>query len=132
MPVNGHRGEVVVEIGETPRIIQLDWAALARLRDAGVDNLFVELDRVLVEMDVERLAVLLSIALQKHWPDVSAEAILDASPPFHPIYEALSKAVNLAFFGTDEPPVVEDIQNPLERVPATGSPPPEAPASNGG
>ena len=104
--LNPHRGETEVPgIG----VIRFDWDAIARLVDefgAGFDSV---ISQAIVEADVEVLAKTVAIGAVDA---ITPEFVADVSPPITPTANAIMKALNLAFHGTEGAPAAERDENP--------------------
>jgi hypothetical protein len=60
----------------------------------------------------------LAIGLKKHNPEMTKDYILDISPPFVPMVQALDKALYVSYFGAEAPketqPEAEDTKKKTE------------------
>ena len=97
---NPYTGETPIEIGGEELTLVFDWRALARMRaELGEDGQVRALGG-----DVEALAQLVEIGLARRHPGWDAGRVLDASPPLMATVDAVTKALNAAYFGPGGPP----------------------------
>lgn len=95
-------GETPIDLGSLGRCtLRYDWRAQAQLQPL-VDG--CDLAAVLAGRDPDRLAAIVAAGLRRHHPGISAEQVLDASPPLMPVATAVVQALNRARFGRDTPP----------------------------
>lgn len=96
-----HVGEARLAFGGREFTLVYDWRAFSALGKAG----FTGLD-ALTPYEPERLAEILAIGLRRHHPEMTAEAVFAASPPFVPVIEAVARAIGYALAGpgTDREP----------------------------
>lgn len=110
---NTYTAETPVDIGGKRLRLQFDWRALGAIKTAFGS---AEIGDLLRGDRPEALASMLAIGLARHHPEQwTVERILDASPPVVPVVDALTKAINAAYYGPDGPPS-EVSQNPLRRI----------------
>lgn len=126
MTANEHRGEVEIVLrddDDAPQTYTLvyDWNALARLRKAFGDSIEKVLSKAFAEMDVDRLAKIIAIGLERRHGTVDEAMIRRSSPPLMDTIEALARAFNMAFYGTADPP--GDDAEPAASKPAASPPP---------
>lgn len=109
---NTYTAETPVEIDGQDLTLQFDWRALAAVKTAfgGAD-----LGQLIRGDDPTALAKVLAIGLARHHPAWTAERILDASPPVMPIVDALTTALNAAYYGPAGVPEAVKA-NPLRRI----------------
>ncbi len=91
-------GETTLKIGDKNYTLQYTWRAQAKLNALLEHN---DIDVILNGGDPENLAAIIVFGLEKHHPEVTAEFILDQSPPLIPTVSTLVKALNHARFGGD-------------------------------
>jgi hypothetical protein len=101
---NEHRGEVSIVIDGKPRTVIFDWDAIARLKNALGTDFDGKIAQAGSELDMETLAVALSVGLQRGWPKVSPTVVQAQSPPVVEVIRVLGDALNLAFYGNTEAP----------------------------
>lgn len=111
-----HTGEVAIEIDGRPHTLVFDWRALsaARALFGGRD-----LGLVLADGDPVATAGLLACGLARHHPEMTADRILDASPPLVPAAAAIGRALGYAYWGPGGRPA-EDPPAPAPATPAAG------------
>lgn len=96
--MNKYTGETFIELGGKSYTIVFDWKALAAVRSLYGD----EQDALLMRGDVNAVANVLACGLMRHHPEMTAEKIIDLSPPFIPTVKALDVALNAAYYGVGE------------------------------
>jgi len=112
---NSYTAETPVEIAGRRLTVQFDWRALGAVKTEFGGT---ELGSLIRGDDPQALAKMLAIGLAKHHRDWTVERILDASPPIMPTVDALTAALNAAYYGPEGPP--SDITaNPLRRIAGT-------------
>lgn len=93
-------GEYPLTIKGDEYTVVFDYAALAALQsnyDADViENLSVKIDPMI-------FAGVLAIGLKRHHPKMTEKKVIELSPPLVPASNAVSQALNYAYFGADEP-----------------------------
>jgi hypothetical protein len=97
--INPYRGEVAIEIAGRPRILRYGWAEIAALQAALGEDFSTRIAQAMAATDGNVLAQVLAIGLKHDWPEVTAEAIVEASPPIAATIEAINRALTLAFHG---------------------------------
>lgn len=98
-----HAGEARLTIDGKEYTLVFDWRAFSMLGKAGFTGM-----ESLTPYEPEKLANVLAIALARHHPEMTAERILDLSPPFLPVINALARAIAYALTG----PGAEKQENP--------------------
>lgn len=94
---NQHTGEVDFHLGERKLTMQFDWRAMARAHaELGPNAL-----RGVYDQSPEEVAKVMAIGLAKHHPEITAEDIMNASPPWLPAMQQLDRAITFAYFGVD-------------------------------
>jgi hypothetical protein len=91
-----HAGEARVTFGGQQFTLVYDWRAFSMLGKAG----FTGMDN-LTPYEPERLAEVLAIGLARHHPEMTVERILDMSPPFIPVINAITRAIAYALTGPE-------------------------------
>lgn len=109
---NTRRGEVSLEMAGEVRTVVFDWDALSRLEAALGEDFDQKIAQAGYKMDLPVLAIALAAGLAKGWSEVTPELVREAAPPVLVTMEVLGKALNLAFYGTEEAP--EATENPPE------------------
>lgn len=89
-------GEYEVEIGGEKCILRYDWSALAEVEGKhGQDpNLF----------SPEVVASVAAFGLKRRHPEMTAEHIIEISPPLIPFAQAVQKALQWAYLGNEGAP----------------------------
>jgi hypothetical protein len=116
MTDNKYTGEAPIRMGGRVYTLAYDWQALARIRTELADT---ALDLVLSTADPEALSKLIAIGLARHHPEMSAPAVMAASPPFMPSIAAVKYALNAAYWGPEGPPPEVAGENPPGRLART-------------
>lgn len=100
MTANKYKGEEKLKIGGVGATIVFDWNALGKLQ---TELSGTEIDAVVNGRDLGKIALVLSIGLEKHNPEFTVDKIVEASPPFALTVEALKNAITYAYFGGEDP-----------------------------
>jgi hypothetical protein len=108
-----HAGEARLSLGGRDLVLVYDWRAFSALGKAGFTGM-----ESLSPYEPERLAEILAIGLARHHPDLTAARLMDLSPPFLAVIDAVARAIGYALAGPGE-----------ERAP---DPPPPAATSPAG
>ncbi|SRR5581483_6793029 len=95
-----HTGEKKIEIGGKKVTLVYDWKAISRAQAAHGSEVF----NLLLSSGPEVVADVLAIGLEKSNPEMTAEAILELSPPLIPAINAIHAALSVAYWGPDGPP----------------------------
>ncbi len=109
---NERRGEIALDVAGESRLLVFDWNALARLESELGEDFDQKIAQAGYKMDLGTLAIALAVGFTKHWPEVTAQLITEEAPPVIKTMEVLGKALNLAFYGSEEAP--EAVENPPE------------------
>lgn len=96
--MNKYLGEVVLNIGGKEARLVYDWRALSEIQTKHGASILKDLFK---GVSPDTIADILAIGFRKHNPEVTAAAILDASPPFVPMVQAIDKALSFSYFGAD-------------------------------
>jgi hypothetical protein len=107
-----HAGEARVTLGGQGFVVVYDWRAFSALGKAG----FIGLES-LSPYDAERLAEIFAIGLARHHPDMTAARIMEMSPPFLLVIDAVARAIGYALAGPGGARDA-DPQNPAATSPA--------------
>ena len=91
--MNAVTGEKIVEINGQRLVMRFDWRALAEVEQRHGDkpNLFSS----------DTLAAVAAIGLRGKHPEMTAEQIIDLSPPLVPLAQAVQTALQWAYFGPE-------------------------------
>jgi hypothetical protein len=89
-------GTVPFEIDGTTYTMRLTWHGVAQVRRAYPDGYNLA--------DPEHLAVIMSIAMNAKHPEMTADRIMDLSPPLETAIEAVSTLINYSWWGQKTPP----------------------------
>jgi hypothetical protein len=109
---NAYTAETPVAIEGKELILRFDWRALGAVKTEFGTAALGDLIR---GDDPHALAKMLAIGLAKRHPEWTVERILDASPPVMPTVDALTAALNAAYFGPGGAPEAVTA-NPLRRI----------------
>lgn len=98
--MNPIRGAVDVELAGEMYTLRFDWNALAAIEAAQGDspNLF----------DPHVVASVAAIGFAARHPELTAERIMELSPPLMPFAGIVQQALQLAYFGPESPDVSDD------------------------
>lgn len=99
--MNKYTGEVPVKVGDKVCTLFFSWRALAEVQSKHGTDILKELSH---GMSFDIIADVLAIGFKKHNPEMTKEAIMDASPAFVPMVQAVDKALAFAYFGADDMP----------------------------
>jgi hypothetical protein len=107
--INKITGEQGVEIGGREYVLRYDWQALSDVEQAhgGEPNLF----------DPAIVASVASFGLRKRHPEMTADKIMELSPPLVPFAQAVQAALQWSYFGPD---AVPDAQGAKKKSMTTG------------
>ncbi len=123
MPDNPVKGTHVFQMGDEDYTLRFSWDALAQVHEAFPDGHNL--------MNPAHLSKVLEIGLAEYHPDTKAEDIRKIAPPIMVAVEAVTKALNYAYFGTAEPPKKEaeksDTGNPRKTARKASSSAPSEP-----
>ena len=106
-----HAGEARLEIDGRELVLVYDWRAFSMLGRAGFSGL-----EALTPYEPERLAEILAIGLARHHPEMTAARIIELSPPFLLVIDAIARGIGYALAGPDK------VRPPDPRPPAATSP----------
>lgn len=109
---NKFTGEVPITIGGKKCSLVYDWKAIAAVQTNYGNSPISELLSV---ANTRALAVLLSIGLEKHHPEITAEQILNESPPYIPAVKAVDQALAYAYFGADDVSSIKKNSSPKKK-----------------
>lgn len=98
--MNPVTGEKKVSINGKPYVLRFTWAALAEMEAKHGDN------PNLLKPDI--LASVAESGFRQHHPEMTAERIMELSPPMVPFAKAVQEAIKWACFGGE--PVPESTQ----------------------
>lgn len=121
MLVNGYRGEVAIRIGGKDRVLRFGWSGIALLQQELGQDFDVKISQAMTNLDLAALAKVLAIGLRDSWPDVTAEMIVQESPPIAMVNEKIMLGLKRAFHGEapaepDENPRKGRLQTALQRI----------------
>ena len=97
--MNKYTGEVEIILAGKPHTLVYDWRALAEVQTKHGGNIVKELFNGISPAVV---ADILVIGLRKKHPEITVETLMDISPPFIPMVQALDRAIAYSYFGVDE------------------------------
>lgn len=94
--MNPVTGEKEIEIAEDKYILRFDWKALSEIEQKYGEkpNMF----------DAEVVAGVAATGLRGKHPDMTAERIMELSPPLVPFAHAVQQALQWAYFGPEAVP----------------------------
>lgn len=120
MSVNRDRGEVALVMGGETYVLHYDWRAVGLIRERfGAKEFEAKLAALGDGVDVAGLAEVVVIGLARNHPDMTAEMVLDLSPPMVETVNAFNDALTLGFFGPNGAPEDDGQTDPTK--PATSS-----------
>lgn len=92
--INKITGENEIQIAGRVYMLRYDWRALAEVvqRHGDAPNM----------MNPEVIASIAAIGLAKRYPDITAEFIMELSPPLLPFSRAIQEAIQWAYFGPQD------------------------------
>lgn len=103
--VNKYAGDVRLNIGRASCRLRYDWTAFGVLKTELGDNYDQALSLAFMQEDLPVIAQALVIGLEHHHPGrFTVEMIVAESPPIIPVITAIRQAINLAQFGSVDPP----------------------------
>jgi hypothetical protein len=98
MTDNKYAGEVTFAFGDAEYTLCYDWKAISAVQSKYGNKAFAEL------FDAPNLATLagiLAIGLKKNHPEMTADKVMDISPPAVEAVKLIDRAVAFAYFGAD-------------------------------
>lgn len=107
--MNRITGEKIIQIQGKPHVLRFTWRAVAEVTKKYGDNpnLF----------DPEVIASVAAAGLRDRHPDMTAERIMEISPPLVPFAKDVQEALTWAYFGAEEAAASGDVK---KKSPATG------------
>lgn len=89
-------GERIIEINGERHVMRFDWRALSEIESKYGDNpnLF----------NPQTVAEVAAAGLRNRHPAMTADRIMELSPPLIPFAQAVQQAIQWAYFGTETPP----------------------------
>jgi hypothetical protein len=102
--MNPVTGEARVDICGKGYAIRFDWAALGEVAEKHGDspNLF----------HPEIVASVAAAGMRRYHPELTAERIMELSPPLVPFAESVQKALQWAYFGPEGVPTSAEKKSP--------------------
>jgi hypothetical protein len=100
--MNKVTGEKIIEIGGERYVMRFTWRVLSELEQKYGDkpNLF----------DPVVIADFAAGGMRKKHPEMTAEKIMELSPPLIPCANAVQEALKWAYFGPGEMPQMDDVK----------------------
>ena len=98
---NPYIGDVEIQLGTNKLTLRYDWAALAKVYKLTEEK-ENHITDILEGRDVEGLAEITAIGLQRHHPGYSAQRVMEDSPPIVPLTLKIIKAIKIARNGVSE------------------------------
>lgn len=95
---NKYTGEVPLKVGDKQGILVFDYAALALVRSQISQN---EMDN-LAQLSPDKLAIMAACGFKKKSPDITADFIMEQSPPIMTLATAIDRALLFAYHGPEE------------------------------
>jgi len=108
--MNPVTGQKIIVVGGEPLTLRFTWAALAEIEHKYGDNpnLF----------DPEIVATVAAAGLREKHPDITAERIMQLSPPLMPFMRDVQQALRWAYFGAE--PTPEAVPDAVKKNPSGG------------
>lgn len=106
---NKYTGEVPLNIGDKKGVLVYDWNALALVRSNLTQQ---EMDN-LAQLHPEKLALLTAAGFKKKNPEITAEVIMEISPPIMELANAVDRALLFAYHG---PEAARQILEPMDKA----------------
>ena len=98
--MNPVTGEKQVDINGSKYVLRFDWKAIAEM-----EHKYGEAPNML---DTDVVAGIAEIGFRRAHPDMTADKIIDQSPPLVPFAKAVQEAVQWAYFGPESVPEFKD------------------------
>ncbi len=92
-----HTGEFLVNLGGQSYRLIYDWAALSRIQDEVSKDALIDLPAA----KPSEIAKLLSIGLNRNHPEMTAEKLMELSPPIISVLGMIDAAIAYAYYGSD-------------------------------
>lgn len=97
---NPIQGESLLVLSGVPYTLVYDWRALARMAHAVGDNANL--------FDLDTLATVIVIGLEKRHGSIGPDLLFDASPPLSVPINGFNNALQMAYYGHRTPPHSDD------------------------
>lgn len=102
---NPDRAEVPLALPGGPTLkLVLDYQAVGALQAKLGDQWDGEVDRAFGSYDCRKICEILEILAAKHHPDITADALMEISPPLSPTNVAVNAAMQVFLYGRHGPP----------------------------
>ena len=95
---NKYTGATPLMLNGKKYTLVFDWRALAKLRSQFNDK---DISNLLNEGQIGDIAAIVAIGLEKHHDHMTAETVIEISPPLMTTLESLDDALTFAYFGPD-------------------------------
>jgi len=96
MPSNKYTGDVELEIAGQIKTMRFDWRAISDARSV-LDTDITKTDFRLLELPV--LSHVAAAGLKRHHPELTADVIMELSPPVYLLCYAIDVALAFAYMG---------------------------------
>lgn len=111
---NIYKGECSLNIHGTEYTLVYDWAALSVLKSKYTDS---DLSDVATGQNLDIIADVIAIGLQKHHKGITAKDIMDLSPPLISTITTLGTALNISYYGAPEAPQEDKAEKKTKQSP---------------
>lgn len=112
---NKYTGEVPFRVGNMDGILVFDYAALAVVKSSITQD---ELDN-LAQLMPDKMALVAAAGFKKKSPNITAETIMEHSPPIMALATAIDRALLFAYHGPDQArKILEPIDNAVAEIEA--------------
>ena len=106
---NKYKGDTVLDIGGKKYTLRYDWNAIGMLVTELGKGFEQKIIDAALEMDMPVLAKALAIGLERHHAgELTDKDIARISPPIVAVFDAVNRAISLAFYGKAEAPADEN------------------------
>ena len=96
--MNKYLGEVEYQIGDKKGVLVYNWKALSKIHSEYGRQVLENL----AEMSPEVIAKVMAIGFEAKTPDITADIIIEESPPLIEIIQIVNEALSCAYFGADK------------------------------
>lgn len=102
--MNKYTAETQIDMAGGKYTLSFDWAARAAFKSLYADDEAISKALSKGADEPELLSNLVAVCLKKHHPEITAEFVMQNSPPIVPLSSALQSVILYSLWGPDGPP----------------------------